>query len=186
MKKGRDSGNKGENDRDVWVHVTRSVRPYHPSAIPVRQEAAAKGRPAASRAATIRKEKSVLVHPPAVIQRAVALPAPPRGFDRATEMKLRKGRLPLEGILDLHGMTQARAFTALRRFIAAAVEDEKRTLLIITGKGARAEGVLKRLLPLWMEEDAFLSRHLLALTPARPKDGGSGAFYVRLRKPRTS
>ena len=79
-------------------------------------------------------------------------------------------------------MTQAEAFGALHRFIHAAVAQEKRTVLVITGKGQRFEGVLKRMVPQWLEEPD-LARHLVAITPAQPKDGGTGAFYLRLRKP---
>lgn len=168
MKKGRNSGDK-EGDA-LWAHVTRGVRPYA-----ARSVTAVPAPPASG-------EKKVQRRAPA------PTPAPRKGsegkgFDRATETKMRKGRLPLEGTLDLHGMTQERAFAALLRFVRAAVAQEKRTLLVITGKGARGEGVLRRLLPLWLEEEPFLKSHRLALTPAQPKDGGSGAFYLRLRKP---
>ncbi len=83
----------------------------------------------------------------------------------------------------MHGMTQAGAFRALQRFIFSAAAHEKRTLLVITGKGLRSEGILKRMFPLWLEE-AELKKHILAVTPARPQDGGAGAFYLRLRKAR--
>ena len=176
MKKGRNSNGKDDEGGNLWRQVTRSVTPYT-----ARRASLSKTPPAP---ATIRKAK-----PPAVSltrsPEADAGPAhPPRGFDKATATKLRKGKLEVEGKLDLHGLTQVEAFGALQRFIQSAVKVEKRTLLIITGKGERGAGVLKRLLPLWMAEDAFLSRHVLALSPAQPKDGGSGAFYVRLRKSR--
>jgi DNA-nicking Smr family endonuclease len=105
------------------------------------------------------------------------------GFDRATATKLKKGKMPLEGRIDLHGMTQSQARSALHRFVAAAVKSGKRTVLVITGKGRLSAqgGVLRRMLPLWLEDPA-LGKHVIALTPAAPKDGGSGAFYLRLRK----
>lgn len=176
-KKGRNSGDKDEEGPALWEHVTRSVLPYQGRKSPLSKTSA---RPPA-----LRKERAV--PPPPRPRGGEAVPkAPPRGFDKATETRFRKGKLELEARLDLHGMTQEEAFRALYRFIHTAVAQEKRTLLIITGKGKLGGGVLKRLLPLWFEEDGFLSRHLLALTPAQPKDGGSGAFYVRLRKPRSA
>ena len=45
------------------------------------------------------------------------------------------------------------------------------------------EGVLRRMVPQWLE-DPDLAQYIVAMTPAAPKDGGTGAFYLRLRKPR--
>ncbi len=171
MKKGGNSGDKGENDQDLWNYVTRGIKAYKPSGAP------SPVKPAIRKASTPLREKTKPVlprHPPAK--------APvPQGFDRSTETKLKRGKLALEGRLDLHGMTQAEAFAALHRFIHAAVAQEKRTVLVITGKGQRFEGVLKRMVPLWLEEPELVC-HLVAITPAQPKDGGTGAFYLRLKK----
>jgi len=93
-----------------------------------------------------------------------------------------RGKSQPEGRLDLHGMTQEEAFNALHRFLRRAVAEEKKNVLVITGKGLREGGVLKRLLPLWLEDPA-LGKNIRALETAAPKDGGSGAFYIRLRKP---
>jgi len=166
MKKGGNHGDK-EEDGALWHRVTEGIKAYKP---PAKTTAAAP--PARS--------KNTPKPPSPAALPAKASPAP-KGFDRATETKLRKGRLALEGRLDLHGMTQTEAFDALRRFIRAAVAAEKRTVLVITGKGNRSEGILKRMLPLWLEDPEF-APYLIALTPAQPKDGGSGAFYLRLRK----
>ena len=125
MKKG--AGNDGENDRELWNHVTRGIKAYHPSG---RQLPAAKS----SLRTVIQHIKS---KPPAL----PLVPAPQgKGFDRATETRLRRGELPLEGRLDLHGLTQAEAFAALHRFIASAVAQEKRTVLVITGKASVLKG----------------------------------------------
>jgi DNA-nicking Smr family endonuclease len=54
-------------------------------------------------------------------------------------------------------------------------------LLIITGKGSDGNGILKQQLPRWLETDILKSK-ILAMTPARPEDGGHGALYVLLRR----
>jgi DNA-nicking Smr family endonuclease len=111
-----------------------------------------------------------------------ALPAvAPRPFDKGEEQKLRKGPAEIDGRIDLHGMTQAEAYDALHRFIRNAVKTGRRTLLVITGKGRVGGGVLRRQLPLWLE-DGELRGTVLAFTPAKQKDGGEGAFYIKLRK----
>ncbi len=172
MKKGRDSGNKGENEQTLWDTVTRSVKPYKPSKPP---EASA-GQP-------LRKIKSARAeaNPPSRVkiqEKPVA-----KGFDRCTETKLKRGQLPLEGRIDLHGLTQTEAFAALSAFIRTAVAQKKRTVLVITGKGRKFEGVLRQKLPQWLAEPE-MARHVVDVKPAQPKDGGSGAFYLRLRKPK--
>ena len=52
-----------------------------------------------------------------------------RNFDR-----LRKGKKPVDGVLDLHGLTLAEAHPRLISFVRDAHVSEKRLLLIITGK----------------------------------------------------
>lgn len=165
MKKGRTPGEKEEDGQQLWQAVTRGIKSYSP------------GKKQSAEPPPARRRKNVP-------QEAVPAPAPlkpGKGFDRSTETKLKRGKLPLEGRLDLHGMTQAEAHAALHRFLLAAVAAEKRTVLVITGKGLKSEGVLKRMLPLWLEDRA-LEKYIVAVTPAAPKDGGSGAFYLRLRK----
>ena len=159
MKKGKKSD---ADDEALWQVVTASVKAYgrrKPTVSP----------PPPSRAPV--PSKTVLTPPS----------KPPQAFDRGTEENLRKGKFDIDRRLDLHGMTQNEAYAALARFIAASDRADRRTLLIITGKGKGGEGVLRRLLPLWIEEPTLKSR-ILAIAPARPEHGGSGAFYLRLRK----
>lgn len=118
-------------------------------------------------------------------------PAPPPelapgvtpGLDRRTANRLRRGRLTVDGRLDLHGMTQVEAHIALSAFVEASAARGRRCLLVITGKGTRGEGVLRRLVPRWLNDDP-LRRHLLAIEAAQPEDGGSGALYILLKRKR--
>src|SRR4029453_15096411 len=70
--------------------------------------------------------------------------AEPMGGHRAAD--LRRGRTEPEAKIDLHGMTQDRAYRTLIRFLLRAQSDEKRLVLVVTGKG----GVLPEALPLWL------------------------------------
>lgn len=85
--------------------------------------------------------------------------------------------------LDLHGYTQAEAYKALVNFITVHYEQHQRNLLIITGKGSEGQGILKQQLPRWLETAAIYPK-ILAIAPARPEDGGQGAFYILLRRSR--
>ena len=80
-------------------------------------------------------------------------------------------------------MTLEEAHAALSRFVHSAFAAERRCLLIITGKGARGEGALKRKVPMWLAEAAFRAT-ILGLATARPQHGGDGALYLLLRRRR--
>lgn len=93
--------------------------------------------------------------------------------------------MDIDGRLDLHGMSQAEAHDALTGFVLASHRMGRRAVLVITGKGLYGErsGVLKSAVPRWLNE-APLRDRILAFQPAQPKDGGSGALYVLLKRRR--
>jgi DNA-nicking Smr family endonuclease len=107
------------------------------------------------------------------------------GIDRANAERLKRGLHKIDATLDLHGMTQVEAHRALAAFIAASHDAGRRCLLVVTGRGlgSSGPGVLKRSVPRWLEEPE-LRRRILAISPAQPRHGGSGAAYVLLRRPR--
>jgi DNA-nicking Smr family endonuclease len=135
--------------------------------------------------------RPVAVPPPAARPR----PAPALGrfadLDKRTAERFRRGELPIEGRLDLHGLTQAEAHRRLESFVGRAVAAGRRMLIVITGKGegtagaggAAGRGVLREATPRWLAEPA-LRPHVLAIAHAQPRHGGSGALYVLLRKQR--
>jgi DNA-nicking Smr family endonuclease len=94
--------------------------------------------------------------------------------------RLRRGLIPIEDELDLHGLSQTAARYQLAEFLTHSRTAGRRCVRIIHGKGYRsgARGpVLKTAVDLW------LRRHLdvMAFTSARAIDGGTGAVYVLLR-----
>jgi DNA-nicking Smr family endonuclease len=107
------------------------------------------------------------------------------GIDRANAERLKRGLHSIEARLDLHGMTQAQAHRELTAFLGVSRDAGRRCVLIITGRGLgpSGPGVLKSLLPRWLEEPA-LRRHVLATAPAQPRHGGAGATYLLLRRHR--
>lgn len=110
-------------------------------------------------------------------------PGPAGGIDRRSWQRLRRGRLTIDGRLDLHGLTQSEAHAALARFVAQKQRAGARCVLLITGRGARSGGVLRTMTPRWLEEPPNRER-VLAYSPARVQHGGDGALYVLLRRPR--
>jgi DNA-nicking Smr family endonuclease len=102
-------------------------------------------------------------------------------MDAAVLRQLKRGEYPISVRLDLHGMRCDAAHDALRETLENAYHDGARCLLIITGKGREGAGVLREALPLWLED---AKRFVLAYDVAQPKHGGSGAFYVLVRRKR--
>ncbi|MFI4891566.1 MAG: Smr/MutS family protein [Steroidobacterales bacterium] len=94
--------------------------------------------------------------------------------------RLRRGLIPLEAEMDLHGLSQSVARQLTAQFIDSSRQAGLRCVRIIHGKGARSGtrgAVLKSALNEW------LRRHpdVIAFASARPIDGGTGAAYVLLR-----
>jgi DNA-nicking Smr family endonuclease len=143
-------------------------------------------RPAAARAAP------PAAKPPPVKRLPIApvepeLRADDKSFDRDVARALSRGKLAPEATLDLHGMTLAAAERAVGSFLERATERDFRIVLIVTGKGLREEG--GRLIGgrIRAEFIGWLNRadnRALArgVRPAHPHHGGSGAFYVLLRR----
>jgi len=107
-------------------------------------------------------------------------------LDKRTGQKLVRGKMPLEGRLDLHGLTQDQAHGKLARFIATSAEAGKRCVLVITGKGLKPTGetgVLRQAVPRWLNSSE-LRPLVLAIRYAQAKDGGEGALYVLLKRRR--
>lgn len=112
-------------------------------------------------------------------------PGRPPGLDRRSADRLRRGRLPIEARIDLHGMTQAEAQRALTGFLAASAGEGRRCVLVITGKGrpGEAAGVLRREVPRWLNLPPNRER-VLGFAEARAQHGGAGALYVLLKRRR--
>lgn len=120
--------------------------------------------------------------------RAVAAPRrlDPHGpvdLDRRTWQRLRRGRMPIEGRIDLHGMTQEQAYRALASFLPRMRRAGARCVLVITGRGLRSGGVLRQMVPRWLDTPG-LREMVLTWAPARIEHGGEGALYVLLRRRR--
>lgn len=115
-----------------------------------------------------------------------------KAVDPAIHKKVRRGRIDIDGTIDLHGMTQVEARETLRRYIGARAARGDRTLLVITGKGKQSEndyisamserGILRTMLPIWLSEPG-LSHLISGWSLAARGHGGEGAWYVRLRRP---
>ena len=108
-------------------------------------------------------------------------------FDRDVGRALSKGKRAPDASLDLHGMTLVAAEKAVSRFLAESSGQNLRLVLIVTGKGTRLEGGrvfggrIRAEFPGWLER-ADNRAVVAGVRAAHPRHGGSGAFYVLLRR----
>lgn len=102
------------------------------------------------------------------------------GVQHGVFHKLRRGRYPAEASLDLHRHTVEQARRELWEFIQQCEHYQLRTVMVVHGKGDRAPnpGVLKSFVAHWLVD----LPQVLAYHSAQPRDGGSGALYVMLKK----
>ena len=85
-----------------------------------------------------------------------------------------------EGVIDLHGYRLHNARIALQKYILNAYEKNIRNILIITGKGYNNKGILKKEVPLWLNDQNLMS--LLVNFEIAPKEfGGDGALLVKIK-----
>ena len=175
--------NMDDDDEAVWERLTRGIKAYEPELPPIRPAKSPKAKPKQARRAT-----AVPSSQPVPAGKQTSQPIDLRsgekaGIDGATRRRLAQGQIPIEGRLDLHGLTAAQAERRLARFVDQAVRTGVRCVLVITGKGSEGKGVLRRLVPLWLKTQPLSSR-VLAISQARQADGGGGALYVMLRRKR--
>lgn len=98
--------------------------------------------------------------------------------------RLRRGLLPIDARLDLHGMGAKEARAQLELFLRTMRARGERCVLVVHGKGEHSPqglGVLRGEIAAWLSQGGS-SNHVSAFATAREGDGGEGAVYVLLRK----
>ena len=105
-----------------------------------------------------------------------------------SEIKSKKTRS-----LDLHGKTLDEANQIIENFIRKSYEDKVHKLIIVTGKGLHSSnekdpyvskdlGILKYSIPNFLKNNTELMELISNISEASIEDGGSGAFYIFLKK----
>ena len=95
--------------------------------------------------------------------------------------------------IDLHGYTLGEANKAIESFISKAFLENVNKLIVVTGKGLHSEnekdpyvskdlGILKYSVPEFISNNTNLMSMINEITDAEIEDGGSGAFYIFLKK----
>ena len=95
--------------------------------------------------------------------------------------------------LDLHGFTLNEANEKVESFINDCFDQKVAKVKIVTGKGLHSQndqdqyiskkfGILKNSVPDFIKNNSSLMAKIKSITDAEIIDGGSGAFYVFLKK----
>ncbi len=112
----------------------------------------------------------------------------PNKDNSQAEIKVKKTRS-----LDLHGETLDEANRIIENFIKKSYEDRVHKLIIVTGKGLHSKneknpyvskdlGILKYSIPEFLKNNSELMKMISSISDASIKDGGTGAFYIFLKK----
>jgi DNA-nicking Smr family endonuclease len=148
----------------LWAHVTATIKPTHAPSAP--------GRP-------IDPPVAVRVSPPPRFGAAAS--GEPKLLEPRRQRRLARERDPIAARLDLHGLTQDEARAALNEFLLRAQAQGRREALVVTGRGAMGDGVLRRRAPEWLAEPQL--RDVVAgVAEAHRRHGGDGAIYVALKR----
>jgi len=175
------------DERDLWNQVAATVkprrraRPAHPRDTSAPAQTSPSPRPKAGRPAVTLKPAGTREPPARHVKAPNPLVAPALDGKRAA--RFRKGELPIEARIDLHGMTLDLAHRALIGFLGQARDRGQRVVLVITGKGPPEGGALKRLVPMWLATPP-LAAAIAGAATTQPHHGGAGALYVYLRRKR--
>ena len=191
----RRKGHLSPEDRDLWAKVTKTLTPLHPARASQPDPddfAAALDAPTPSSERKRNTETAIRSPLPAP---SAPKPPPLHQLEHRYRKKLVRGVKPIDGRIDLHGLTQHQAHDRLRGFLHHAQASGYKVVLVITGKGGRSDerdfshgyrderGVLRRVVPQWLAMPDLRSV-VIGYEEAHVTHGGSGALYVRIRRRR--
>lgn len=189
--KKRKKGQLTSEDKELWAKVTKTLTPMHPQAPqPVEPEDFSEMLDGKKQAAKPKPGTETAMRTPPKAPKPAA-PLPLHQLEHRYRKKLVRGVKPIDGRIDLHGLTQHQAHQRLRGFLYEAQASGYKVVLVITGKGGRSEsggfmderGVLRRVVPQWLAMSDMRSL-VIGYEEAHVTHGGSGALYVRIRRRR--
>ncbi len=112
-------------------------------------------------------------------------------FDK--DFKLQEKKIIKTKSIDLHGYTLDEANKKIEEFINKSFSENVYKLIIVTGKGLHSEnekdpfvskdlGILKYSVPEFISNNKDLTSKIKEITDAKIEDGGAGAFYIYLKR----
>ena len=95
--------------------------------------------------------------------------------------------------IDLHGYSLEDANKSIENFIVTSYQEKINKLIVVTGKGIHSQNekdpyvskdlsILKYSVPEFISNNKNLMKIIYEMKDAKIEDGGSGAFYIFLKK----
>ena len=109
------------------------------------------------------------------------------------DLKVKSNSSPKVRSIDLHGFTLEQANSEVKNFINKSLDQNVNKLIVVTGKGIHSEvekdpyiskdlSILKFSVPEFIKNNKDLMKNIIEIKEADILDGGSGAFYIYLKK----
>ena len=109
------------------------------------------------------------------------------------DLKIKNKKYTKTKSLDLHGFSLNKANKIIEEFILKSYEEKIYKLIIVTGKGLHSDNekdpyvskdlsILKYSVPEFINNNIELMNKILDIKNAEIEDGGSGAFYIYLKR----
>ena len=109
------------------------------------------------------------------------------------DFKKKKKQILKTKHIDLHGLTLEQANIKIQQFINGSFENNVSKIVVVTGKGLHSNtekdpyvskdfSILKYSVRDHIENNPELMKKITEIKQAEIKDGGSGAFYIFLKK----
>ena len=109
------------------------------------------------------------------------------------DLEKKENKIHITKLLDLHGFTLEEANRKVESYIIDCFDQKVSKVIIVTGKGLHSQndkdpyiskefGILKNSVPDFIKSNPILMKKIKDITDAEIEDGGSGAFYVFLKK----
>ncbi len=113
------------------------------------------------------------------------------------DLHTNKNTSPNNKTIDLHGFTLEEANKKIEKIINDAYEKDVSKVIVVTGKGIHSNvekdpyvskdfSILKFSVPDYIENNSELMKKIIEIKDADKEDGGSGAFYIYLKRKKKS
>jgi len=168
------------DEAELWARVTSTIRPLSRQPIEASKSLETQAKAVEPQRAAAK---------PATLQPPPPPPPPPRPgttLDGSWDKKLKTGAIEPDRILDLHGLTLDRAWSAIDRALEQAIASGDRILLLITGhERPDSPPVQRGRIRAAVHDWLAVSRHagrIAAVRAAHGRHGGGGSLYIVLRR----